>query len=186
MDGQKAASVRDSGSAKFCDALSQNKGMIDPKKQWRVDTQSPQELTENHPNAQLLMSPGGNTIAVDNDTKDIVAVSARKDGSQDESGRAMMKAAVEHGGMVLDSYSGNHAFYTKCGFEPVSWVKFDEQYAPPGWRKGIDHPEPVIFYRYTGRCTAEKAANGFLATVAPSASYDEAMNARDALVKAEI
>lgn len=184
-DGQKAASVRDSGSAKFCDALSQNKGMIDPKKQWRVDTQSPQELTENHPNAQLLMSPGGNTIAVDNDTKDIVAVSARKDGSQDESGRAMMKAAVEHGGMVLDSYSGNHAFYTKCGFEPVSWVKFDEQYAPPGWRKGIDHPEPVIFYRYTGRCTAEKAANGFLATVAPSASYDEAMAARDALVKGE-
>lgn len=183
-DSQKAASVSDSEPKDFCAALAANKAKIDPTKQWRVDEQTTESLAENHPNAQLLMSPSGNTIAIDNDTKDIIGVSAGN-GGKDESGRAMMKAAIEHGGLVLDSYAGNHEFYTKCGFEPVSWVPFDKEYAPDGWKEAKAKPEAVIFYRYTGRCTAEKNANKFLSAVAPSKSYEKAMEARDNIAKGD-
>lgn len=42
-------------------------------------------------------------------------------------------------------------FYIKNGFEPVSYTPFDEKYALEGWKKELDKPEPVIFYKHTGK-----------------------------------
>lgn len=180
-DLQKAPHVKVTNQKAFSKALDDNKQEIDPKIRWRVDSQPVDSLRENHPNAALYVSNKGSTMAVDGG--DIIGVSASMKGKPDETGRAMMKSAVEHGGIMLDSYSGNHGFYTKCGFEPVSWCRFDKKYAPPGWDPKVDKQEPVIFYRYTGKCTAERDANKFLSAVAPSASYDEAMKARNSLME---
>lgn len=185
-DSQKTVSTNKASRKEFAGAMATAMKNGAPEKMWRVTKQTEESLAEDHPNANLRATAHGSTFAVDNG--DIIGVAsspsaeARANG---ETGKAMMKAAVENGGMMLDSYSGNHAFYTKCGFEPVSWCKFDEQYAPPGWKKNRDDPEAVIFYKYTGRCTAEKSPNKFLSTVAPSADYDEAMSARNALLGEE-
>lgn len=177
-DNQATPSFKKSTPEAFEKAMREGKSSGKAEDMWRVDLQTTQGLAENHPKANLKITENGSTIAVDDG--DIIGVCSKAGAPKSEGGRALLKAAVEAGGTKLDSYSGNHAFYTKCGFEPVSWCEFDEQYAPPGWKKGRDKPEPVIFYKYTGRCTAEKSANKFLATVAPSSDYDEAMNARDA------
>lgn len=63
-------------------------------------------------------------------------------------------------------------------FEPVSWCQFDEQFAPPGWTKGRDKPEPIVFYKYTGMQYAV-SLDDFTASVAMSADYDSAKNQRD-------
>lgn len=177
-DNQTTPDFKKSSPQAFEQAMREGRASGNPKSMWRVDLQTVQGLAENHPTASLKITENGSTIAVDNG--DIIGVCSKAGAPKSEGGRALLKAAVVSGGTKLDSYSGNHAFYTKCGFEPVSWCKFDEQYAPPGWTKGRDKPEPVIFYKYTGKCIAEKNPNKFLSTVAPSSDYDEAMNARDA------
>ena len=180
-DSQKTVSTNKASRKEFADAMAEAMHDGAPEKMWRVTKQTEESLAEDHPGADLRATDHGSTFAVDHG--DIIGVASSPSAeakANGENGRAMMKAAVENGGVMLDSYAGNHAFYTKCGFEPVSWCKFDEQYAPPGWKKSRDDPEAVIFYKYTGRCTAEKSANKFLSTVAPSADYDEAMNARNA------
>ena len=86
------------------------------------------------------------------------------------------------GGKKLDSYEGNHEFYVKNGFEPVSWVKFDEQYAPHDWAKGRDDAENIIFYKYTGRKNTI-TKDDFFKKVKPSADYDTPMKTRDASLR---
>lgn len=92
--------------------------------------------------------------------------------------------AVNNGGDRLDSYEGNHGFYIRNGFEPVSWCKWDQKYKPPGWKPGRDHPEDVIFYKYTGK-RAPKNVNwrtdleGFKKRVKASGNYDKAQAKRD-------
>lgn len=94
-----------------------------------------------------------------------------------------MKLATENGVTKLDSYSGNHGFYVKCGFEPVSWCKWDDQYAPDGWNSSRDNREPIVFYKYTGNTGPYSAeslnVNNFLASTPASADYDAAQAARD-------
>ena len=100
-------------------------------------------------------------------------------------GNELLKMAVANGGKKLDAYSGIFGFYTKCGFEPVSWCEFDEQYAPPDWVKGRDNPEPVIFYKYTGNTSGFGSAQEFFKAVKPSSDYDAAQSARDSSIEEE-
>ena len=95
------------------------------------------------------------------------------------SGRDLLAYAVKNGGKKLDAFSGLYGFYVKCGFEPVSWTPFDERYAPPGWDKNRDEPEPVIFWKYTGKQTKYKNSDEFLNDVKPSKDYNEAKSLRD-------
>ena len=143
--------------------------------QWRVTGMSPQELKEWHPNAKLHVTDGGSTIAVDGG--DIVGVC--KNPGDNLNGRQILAFAVKNGGKKLDSYSGNHKFYIDNGFEPVSWCKWDEQYAPDGWRKGIDQPEDIIFYKYTGKKSQYDTAQKFFDAVPASEDYDSAYAERD-------
>jgi hypothetical protein len=98
----------------------------------------------------------------------------------------MMELAVKNGGVKLDSYSGNHGFYLRCGFEPVSWCKWDEKFKPDDWnpKKG-DKREPIIFYKYTGNKViidpedSDKEAKKWMKSVKPCKDYDEACSVRD-------
>ena len=94
-------------------------------------------------------------------------------------GKQLIEYAVKNGGNKLDAYEGLFGFYTKCGFEPVSWCKLDEQYAPPDWRKGEDQPENIVFYKYTGNKSQYTDVDDLFAKVEASEDYGEAKNARD-------
>lgn len=153
-----------------------------PEKAWRVTVHSQQELEEEYPGAKLHITDGGSTVAV---TKDGDIISVCKNPDDSLRGKDLLKMAVANGGKKLDAYSGIFGFYTKCGFEPVSWCEFDEQYAPPDWVKGRDEPEPVIFYKYTGNKNQFEDANEFFAAVPASADYVAAQETRDGQVEEE-
>lgn len=153
-----------------------------PEKAWRVTVHSQQELEEEYPGAKLHITDGGSTVAV---TKDGDIISVCKNPDDSLRGKDLLKMAVANGGKKLDAYSGIFGFYTKCGFEPVSWCEFDEQYAPPDWVKGRDEPEPVIFYKYTGNKNQFEDANEFFAAVPASADYGAAQETRDGQVEEE-
>lgn len=102
------------------------------------------------------------------------------------SGHELLEEAVKAGGKKLDSFDGNFAFYLRNGFEPVSWTAFDENYAPKGWMKGRDRPEPVVFFKYTGKKYSKQSKDfweikkaQFYKKVKMSKDYDEAMSKRD-------
>ena len=169
----------------FTKALNRAKQNVDPKKQWRVTGMDKSELKEWHPNAKLHVTDGGSTIAVDDG--DIVAVCANKGDSL--RGKDLLEFAVKNGGTKLDSYEGNHGFYLNCGFEPVSWCKWDEKYAPPGWKESGSKAEDVIFYKYTGnkqKMTPEQSEEHlrkFKKKVQAANDYDAAYEQRDGEIK---
>ncbi len=153
-----------------------------PEKAWRVTVHSQQELEEEYPGAKLHITDGGSTVAV---TKDGDIISVCGNPGDKLRGKDLLKLAVENGGKKLDSYSGNHGFYVKCGFEAVSWCEFDEQYAPPGWVKGRDKPEPVIFYKYTGQSNQSRKEQDIFNSIPASADYDAAQAARNQSIESE-
>lgn len=159
----------------FIEALLSAKQSVAPKDSWRVSSPSAEEFDEEHPNARKYVTKGGSTIAITPDG-DIVGVCKKR--GDTVSGSELLAFAVENGGKKLDAFSGLYGFYSKCGFEPVSWTPFDEQYAPSGWEKERDEEEPVIFWKYTGNRT-KLSAEEFLNSVKPSESYDEAKQKRD-------
>nr|DAW22759.1 MAG TPA: Portal [Caudoviricetes sp.] len=153
-----------------------------PEKAWRVTVHSQQELEEEYPGAKLHITDGGSTVAV---TKDGDIISVCGNPGDKLRGKDLLKLAVENGGKKLDSYSGNHGFYVKCGFEAVSWCEFDEQYAPPGWVKGRDKPEPVIFYKYTGQSNQSRNEQDIFNSIPASADYDAAQATRNQSIESE-
>ena len=153
-----------------------------PEKAWRVTVHSRQELEEEYPGAKFHITDGGSTVAV---TKDGDIISVCGNPGDKLRGKDLLKLAVENGGKKLDSYSGNHGFYVKCGFEAVSWCEFDEQYAPPGWVKGRDKPEPVIFYKYTGQSNQSRNEQDIFNSIPASADYDAAQAARNQSIESE-
>ena len=99
----------------------------------------------------------------------------------DVKGWQLLKDAVKNGGIKLDSYSGNHKFYIRQGFEPISWCKFDENYVNPDWFKSDNKPEDVIFYKYTGRINSIRLEE-FKKMIPASRDYDTAEAMRDRML----
>ena len=132
------------------------------------------ELAQNHPNAKMHVTDGGSTIAIDNG--DIVAV-CKNPG--DIKGSQLLQFAVKNGGNKLDSYDGNHGFYIKNGFEPVSWCKWDQSFAPDGWEEANCKAENIIFYKYTGRESEYKTPADFYKAIPASKDFDTAYEERD-------
>ena len=112
---------------------------------WRVDAHSPDDYKD----AKCYVSKYGSTVAV-RDNGDIISVCKHYNDSTRGMGNKLMQHAIKNGGNKLDSFSGNHAFYVKNGFEPVSWTPFSKKYAPAGWKESGAPEEPVIFYKYVG------------------------------------
>lgn len=175
-----SSKVRETKVGSFVKSLKQAKDALPEDKRWRVDNPGKGGFTANHPNGKFYQTSDGATFGVDKG--DIIGVSAiPKEMGGVNRGRAILEAAVKKGGNKLDSYAGNHAFYVKCGFEPVSWCEWDGEYAPPGWTEGRDDPEPVIFYKYVGRGKVKASDNylDFTRSVKPQKDYDEAYAERD-------
>ncbi len=176
------------GPKKYAEKLAEAKKAQDPGDAWRVTGMSKQELAEWHPDAKFHVTDGGSTIAVDNG--DIVGVCVGKnDGKKGLiSGSTLLAHAVKNGGIKLDSYEGNHRFYTKNGFEPVSWCRWDPAFEDSakeqGWDPKRDRRENIIFYRYVGKGNVKNTdLDTFINTTPASPDYDTAYSLRDAALK---
>lgn len=160
----------------FRERLSVAKASNSPETRWRVDVH---DLSD-YENDQLFLTEGGSCVAVE-PSGNIISVC--KNQSEDIRGRVLLKKAVESGGDRLDAFGEDlYGFYTRNGFEPVSYTPFNEEYAPEGWQKGREKPEPVIFYKYTGEKTS-LSYDEFLSKTKPSAGYDVAKEIRDKEIK---
>lgn len=59
-------------------------------------------------------------------------------------------AAIDRGGRTLDAYAGFlPAYYGQFGFVETGRMKFDKQYAPPGWDESLGEPD-VVFMAWQG------------------------------------
>ena len=165
--------VRRVSAEEFHKAISAAVATRPESDRWRVDIHP----IEDYKKDQCFVSDGGSVFALAGE--DIVSVCKNRD-DKGFSGKGLLEAAVLNGGRKLDSYEGNHAFYAKCGFEPVSWTKFNPEYAPDGAL-----PEDIIFYKYTGnkreldKAGVNKEIFDFKRSVEPM-EYDAAGAYRDA------
>ena len=144
---------------------------------WRVDDT---HTTKDYEDCKLFVVGNGSTVAVKSDG-DIISVCRMK--GDIVRGCDLLKVAIKNGGIKLDAFGEFlYKFYTRNGFEPVSWVKFDKNYAPYDWVDGYDNEEEVIFYRYTGRIF-EESYKAFLNSTSCSDDYDNAKTVRDDLLR---
>lgn len=163
-------------SKTFYNNMKSAKDGLSPQDKWRVDLHSEKEYN----NSKLYSTKGGSCVAVEKDGN-IISVCRNK--KSNDRGSELLKAAVSNGGTKLDAFGkGLYQFYTKNGFEPVSWVAFDENYAPEGWDKERDEAEPIVFYKYTGNKVSDSYED-FLKKVKGSDSYDDAFNTRDKSIR---
>lgn len=143
---------------------------------WRVTAHEAKE----YKNTKNFISKGGSTFAISDDN-DIISVCKHRGDTL--SGKEILKEAVKQGGIKLDSYSGNHKFYQECGFEPVSWCRWEDEFAPDDWNESFDR-ENIIFYKYTGKVPDRiEEAKEFFKRVKPSKDYDEAYEVRENSLK---
>lgn len=173
---EKDKDLSETDGINFHSKMKTAKASLSEENRWRVDIHD----IEDYKNDKLFVSKGGSCVAVE-PNGNIISV-CKKQGDN-INGKDLIKYAIENGGDRLDAFGdGLYKFYTKQGFEPVSWTPFNEEYAPEGWNKNRDEPEPVIFYKYTGKVTKEPY-NEFISRVAPSNDYDTAMEVRNKELK---
>lgn len=100
---------------------------------------------------------------------------------------AFIDFAVENGGFKIRSYDGDYGFYRYCGFEPVSWCKFNPELEDK-WKQAKQElekqgetlkEEHIIFYKYTGKESKYKIVEDFYNNVSASKDYTEAEKVRD-------
>lgn len=167
----------------FTEAVKTAQAAQDASAAWRVTASSIEEFIANHSGASCHITAGGSTVAVTLD-RDIVSLCKMNGDSM--TGKEIIAQAVEAGGIKLDSYSGNHTFYVKCGFEPVSWCKWDDKYAPAGWNASRDAREDIIFYKYVGKKGSYSSetlnVDNFLSSTPASKDYDTAKAVRDSKI----
>jgi len=166
-----------------------NKSLVTAKEsrpiadKWRVDDTHTIEDYKAR-GCACYVSKGGSTVAVDRNG-DIISLC--KNTNDKMKGRELMAEAVKLGGRKLDSFDGNHEFYVSCGFEPVSYTKFNEKYAPKGWKESGCGREDVVFYRYVGigkvkNTDLEEFKNNNKPFTGEN-GYDDAMKYRDKFIK---
>lgn len=198
-DDQVKAKFKTGDAKTFGDQLRSaqaNVAKVAPESAWRVAGSD--YTPEDYATFKNFQSDGGSVASVKPDG-DIVSV-CKDPTDKTVSGKDILRNAVLNGGTKLDSFSGNHGFYLKCGFEPVAWCDFDDEYAPDDWLKqnGIEPGdtswygkpddelilprEPIIFYRYTGKVSTE-SAHDFVNRVRASDDYFAAEEARDNAIK---
>lgn len=152
---------------------------IDIDKRWRVTVHK----SEYYKGSKLYVTKGGSCVAVTPEG-DIISVCKNQLGGEHGVAKVLLQKAVREGGKKLDAYGRKlYDFYTKNGFEPVSWTEWNGEYAPEDWKKAKEQglsveEEPVIFYKYTGKKTNETYEE-FLSRVKASPGYNEAQKQRD-------
>ena len=165
------------------------------KKGWRVSSDYSVQDYEEFDNYRAI----DNSVFSIHDG-DIISVCTKYQGSV--RGTELLKFAVENGGRKLDCYEYLFSYYTKLGFCPVSWCKWDDRYAPLDWKQvnGLPldetdeswfnmsdkdfevHREDIFFFIYVGE-PVDILIEDFKNKVDYSEDYDKAQATRDLLLK---
>lgn len=143
-----------------------------PDDKWRVAVND--HTAEEYDGMKCFVTENGSTVAI-KPNGDIISVCKNPTGV--DRGSTLLEFAIDNGGTKLDSYDGNHAFYSKMGFEPVSWTEFNKKYVQSAWYT-YGEPENVIFYKYTGRKNVVTDLGSWYNSHKPL-DYDEATRVRD-------
>lgn len=156
----------------FAKSIKLAKETVDASVAWRVTS----HVAKEYKHTKNYVSKGGSTFAIADDG-DIISVCKHRGDTL--SGKDILKEAVKQGGVKLDSYGGNHKFYQQCGFEPVSWCRWEDKHAPEDWNENFDR-EHIIFYKYTGKVPDRiETPNEFFRRMKPSIDYDAAYKVRE-------
>lgn len=157
---------------------------------WAVTPKSAQELAES--GAKLITTQNGAAgLAVAKDG-DIEAVYSNKAaGAPKGVTKSLIPIAIANGGTKLDCYGdGLVTLYSQYGFVPVAKVKFNPEYANPGWDASKGAPD-IYFMMHNGDnadAVVAKEGTYSIPTKAeldalPTMDYDEAYSYRDSLMQ---
>ena len=175
-------------SAAFSFALDAARN-ADFKHGWAVTPKSAEELSAG--NVRLYMTKDGSAGFGVTPDGDIVAVFANKAaGAPKGSAYSMMPLAIAAGGSKLDCYGDKLvSIYSQFGFIPVARVKFNPEFANPGWTpdKGTpdiyfmmhngDDPDTVVRNRDNYPIYTSEELHAL-----PEMDYEQAMQYRDGLL----
>lgn len=162
---------------------------VDSQNGWAVTPKSPEELAQS--GAKSYMDQNGSTgfaIAPDGDIEAVFANKAA--GAPKGATKSTIPQAIALGGDKLDCYGeGLVKLYSKYGFEPVARVRFNPEYANPGWTADKGSPD-IYFMMHNGDsadAVVQKMSNYKVWSKAeldalPVMEYDEAYEYRDALL----
>ncbi len=122
-------------------------------------------------------------------TKDNNIVSIFNGGEKRGVLKTLLPMAIEHGGRKLDNYGSPKlsAMYELYGFNPVSKVKFNGQFAPDDWNYERDGTPDVVFWIHNGDSATDVVINfGRYRvpwdSVQEFATYEDAGHYRDDLI----
>jgi len=145
----------------------------------QVEIKSPEDLAS----MRLFRTDAGSGFAIKSDN-DIVALFASPD-EPAGGAYAMLQAAVEAGGRKLDAFNTYlPRIYEAAGFRPVAKLKWNDEYAPPGWDKKVfedyQNGEPdVVFFAYD----PDYMGSGGVRDIPYVNDYDEAVALQNAEVR---
>lgn len=116
---------------------------------WAVTPKTAEELSEN--GVRSFMDANGSTgfaIAQDGDIEAVFSNKAK--GAPKGATKSTIPQAIALGGTKLDCYGSNLVkLYQQYGFEPVARVKFNPEYANPGWDASKGTPD-IYFMMHNG------------------------------------
>lgn len=135
-------------STAFSHALDEARS-ADAEHGWAVTPKTAEELSEN--GVRSFMDANGSTgfaIAQDGDIEAVFSNKAK--GAPKGATKSTIPQAIALGGTKLDCYGSNLVkLYQQYGFEPVARVKFNPEYANPGWDASKGTPD-VYFMMHNG------------------------------------
>ena len=148
--GVAVVEARDASSDKaaFSSALESARAN-DPDNGWAVTPKSAEELEQS--GARLLMDERGSAGLAVTPDGDIEAVFANHAaGAPKGATKSLIPMAIANGGTKLDCYGIDLVkLYAQYGFTPVARVKFDPEYANPGWDSSKGTPD-IYFVMHNG------------------------------------
>ena len=156
---------------------------------WAVTPKTAEELSEN--SVRSFMDANGSTgfaIAQDGDIEAVFSNKAK--GAPKGATKSTIPQAIALGGTKLDCYGSNLVkLYQQYGFEPVARVKFNPEYANPGWDASKGMPD-IYFMMHNGDsadAVVQKTGTYTPLTTAdlaalPEMDYDTAYAYRDNLL----
>lgn len=157
---------------------------------WAVTPKSAQELAES--GAKLITTQNGAAglgVAKDGDIEAVYSNKAA--GAPKGVTKSLIPIAIANGGTKLDCYGdGLVTLYSQYGFVPVAKVKFNPEYANPGWDASKGTPD-IYFMMHNGDsadAVVAKEGTYSIPTKAeldalPTMDYDEAYSYRDSLIQ---
>ena len=135
-------------STAFSNALDEARS-ADADHGWAVTPKTAEELSEN--GVRSFMDANGSTgfaIAQDGDIESVFSNKAK--GAPKGATKSTIPQAIALGGTKLDCYGSNLVkLYQQYGFEPVARVKFNPEYANPGWDASKGTPD-IYFMMHNG------------------------------------